>query len=213
MIGHLIVIAIGAAIVGAQTSKRSGKVWAYLTTISYGTLAALLIVSSVLLFLRPDYAPLPDDLGQIRGRGAIVIVIGLWVFFHSIGPKGTGLILGGIGLFLILGVRGSLAAIRSGDYAGMDELDKQTEYLAIAAKVKALSEANEADSKWIEAQKAKTFPSREEAEKAAAAINAVIARRSARWREMQALVAEAKKLKPGPSIPPSGTKESPSAAA
>lgn len=218
MIGHLIVIAIGAAFVGGQASKRSGKVWAYLAAAGLAVLAASLVIISILLFLRPDYAPLPDGLGKIRGIASIVI--GLLTFFHSIGPKGTGLILGGFGLFVIRAFRGQLALIRRGVYVGMDELDKQTEYfakqteyLASAAKLKALSEANEGDSKWIDAQKDKTFPSEEEAEKAASAINAMIKRRSARWQEMRVLVARARTLEPALGIQSSAAKQAPNAAA
>jgi hypothetical protein len=216
MISYLVVIAIVAAIVGGQTGKHSGKGWAYVTAISFATLAASLVMCSVLLFLRPEYAPLPDDLGKYRGRGAS-IVIGLWVFFHSMGPKGTGLILGGIGLFSIRAVRAQLADIRRGVYTGMDELERrqklQAQYLGLVAKAKALSEANQADAKWIEAQKAKTFPSREEAERAATAINAMIERRLARVQEIQALLDRVRTLEPDLNSAHSEAKNRPSAAA
>lgn len=196
VIGTLVLVSIVAAVIGGQAGRRSGKVWAYVTVAGFVTLAASLLWISALLFHHPGWGPPPDDLGKLHGRGAGIIV-GVWLFFNSIGPKGTALILGVAGLLAAISARNQLIAIRAGCYAGMDEQERTSaqwaRYLALIEKLKALNDANELDAKWVQAQPTK-YPNREEAEKVAAAINATNARRADRQKEINSIVARARQL-------------------
>jgi hypothetical protein len=202
MIGNLVIIAIVAAVVGGQAGRRSGKVWAYVTAAAFVTLAVSLLWSGALLLLHPAWDPPPDDLGKYGGRGA-TIVIGVWLFFNSIGPKGTALIFGAVGLFVANSVRNQLIAIRAGCYEGTDEQEriskKRAEYVALAEKAKALHDANQAELERVRTQRL-TFRSQEEAERSAAAINARFADRQ---REINDYVARAKQLQAELGIPSS----------
>lgn len=203
MIGTLVLIAIVAAVLGGAAAPRSGKVWAYLRTLGFATVTMSLLMAALLLLVHPGWAPLPDDLGNYRGRGA-GIVVAAWQFFHSIGPTGTALVLGILGAFVARGVRHQVQLLRSGDYSGADELEKRAEahkeFLALVEKVTALADASKADSAWIEARP-KTYLSREEAEKVVAEMNAANARIAARKKEINRLLARADELRPVIGLP------------
>ena len=127
-----------------------------------------------------------------------MLIVAVWEFFHTLGPKGTGLLLGGFGVWIARAVHNQIQALKAGTYIGTDELEKtaaaHNEFLALPEKIKSLADSNKADSRWIQAQP-KTYPNRAEAEKVAAEINAANARIRARNEEIDRLARRATELR------------------